>query len=63
MAQEDVEAHRHNCEVRDIVAKYRTQGADCVKRYLLLVEKARGSNAAQRLRCEALEQIRLEKIK
>ena len=61
MAQEDVEAHRHNCEVRDIVAKYSTQGADCVKRYLLLVEKARGSNAAQRLRSDALEIINRRK--
>lgn len=61
MAQEDVEAHRHDCEVRDIVAKYRAQGADCVKRYLLLVEKARGSNAAQRLRNDALEIINRRK--
>ena len=61
MAQEDVEAHRHDCEVRDIVAKYRTQGADCVKKYLLLVEKARGSNAAQRLRSDALEIINRRK--
>lgn len=58
MAQEDVEAHRHQCEVRDVVAKYRSKGADSVKKYLLLVEKARGSQSAQRLRNDALEMLK-----
>ena len=57
MAQEDVEAYRHNCEVRDVVCKYRTKGADSVKKYLLLVEKARGSQSAERLRNDALNMI------
>ena len=58
LAQEDVEAHRHNCEVRYVVAKYRSQGSDSVKRYLLLVEKARGSDSAQRLRNDALNLLK-----
>jgi len=52
------EAHRHDCEVRDVVRKYRSQGADSVKKYLLLVEKARGSDSANRLRKDALEMLK-----
>lgn len=57
VADEATEIHRHNCEVRDVVCKYRTKGADSVKRYLLLVEKARGSQSAERLRNDALNMI------
>lgn len=57
VAYTDVETHRHNCEVRDVVRKYRTKGADSVKKYLLLVEKARGSQSAERLRNDALNMI------
>lgn len=55
------ETHRHDCEVRDVVRKYRSQGADSVKKYLLLVEKARGSDSANRLRKDALELINRRK--
>jgi hypothetical protein len=58
LAQQDVEAYRHNCEVRYVVAKYRSQGSDSVKRYLLLVEKARGNISAQRLRNDALNLLK-----
>ena len=62
MAQEDVEAQLHQCEVASVVRMYREKGGDHVKKFLLLVEKHRGSEAASRLREEALAQIRLAKV-
>ena len=62
MAQEDVKAQLHQCEVASVVRMYREKGGDHVKKFLLLVEKARGSEAAARLREEALAQIRLAKV-
>lgn len=62
MAQEDVESQLHQCEIASVVRMYREKGGDHVKKFLLLVEKARGSAAAQRLRCEALAQVRLGKV-
>lgn len=62
LAEEDVEAYRHQCEVASVVRMYREKGGDHVKKFLLLVEKARGIDAAQRLRCEALAQVRLGKV-
>lgn len=52
------EKYRHLCEVESIVRMYRTHGGDKVKSYLLQVEKHRGSEAASRLRIEALEKIK-----
>lgn len=62
MAQEDVEAQLHQCEVASVVRMYREKGGDHVKKFLLLVEKHRGSEAAARLRNEALAQVRLGKV-
>ena len=59
LARADTEAYRHSCEIDSIVRMYRERGGDAVKSYLLKVEKSRGSNAAERLRGEALERLRL----
>lgn len=58
MAQEDVGAHRHYCEVLSVVRMYREKGSEAVKSYLLQVEKHRGSQPAQRLRNDALEMLK-----
>jgi hypothetical protein len=58
LAEEDVEAYRHRCEVASVVRMYKTKGAEAVKKFLLLVEKERGSTAAQRLRNDALKAIK-----
>ena len=63
LAEEDVEAYRHKCEVDSIVRMYKTKGGDAVKSFLLQVEKHRGSETSFRLREEALAQIRLGKTK
>ena len=62
MARADTEAYRHNCEIDSIVRMYRERGGDRVKSYLLQVEKARGSQAAARLREAALERLGLDKV-
>lgn len=56
------EAYRHTCEVASVVRMYREKGGDFVKKFLLQVEKHRGSEAATRLREEALAQVRLAKV-
>ena len=61
LARADTEAYRHSCEIRSIVRMYREHGGDRVKNYLLQVEKHRGSQAAERLRREALDKIGLGK--
>lgn len=63
VAYKTSEPYRHLCEVESIVRMYRTHGGDKVKSYLLQVEKHRGSEAAVRLREEALAQVRLGKTK
>ena len=62
LAAADTEAYRHNCEIDSIVRMYREHGGDRVKSYLLQVEKHRGSQAAERLRGEALERLRLGNV-
>ena len=62
LAREDTEKHRHDCEIDSIVRMYREHGGDRVKSYLLQVEKHRGSQAAERLRGEALERLRLGNV-
>ena len=52
------EEYRHLCEVESIVRIYRTHGGERVKSYLLQVEKRRGSEAAARLREQALRKIK-----
>jgi hypothetical protein len=56
------EAHRFKCEVDSVVRMYRERGGDFVKKFLLQVEKHRGSEAATRLRETALAQVRLGKV-
>ena len=56
------EAYRHTCEVASVVRMYREKGGDFVKKFLLQVEKHRGSEATARLREEALAQVRLAKV-
>ena len=62
LAAADTEAYRHSCEIDSIVRMYREFGADRVKSFLLQVEKHRGSQAAERLRGEALERLRLGNV-
>ena len=38
LAEEDVEAYRHKCEIDSIVRMYKTKGGDAVKSFLLQVE-------------------------
>ena len=61
LAAADTETYRHNCEIDSIVRMYREKGGDKVKSYLLQVEKHRGSEAAARLRADALDKIGLGK--
>ena len=61
LAEEDVEAYRHRCEVASVVRMYQTKGAEAVKSFLLQVEKHRGSEAAERLRGDALDKLGLGK--
>ena len=56
------DAYKQQCEVESVVRMYRTKGGDAVKKFLLLVEKHRGSEAAERLRNAALAQVRLAKV-
>jgi hypothetical protein len=64
------EAYRHTCEVTSVVRMYRETlqklGAEKAKQriqsFLLQVEKHRGSEAATRLREEALARLRLAKM-
>ena len=62
LADKNSEAYRHQCEVASVVRMYREKGGDHVKKFLLLVEKHRGSEAATRLREAALAQVRLGKM-
>ena len=62
LAYKNSEAYRHQCEIDSIVRMYREHGGDRVKSYLLQVEKHRGSQAAERLRGEALERLRLGNV-
>jgi hypothetical protein len=62
MAQEDAEAQLHQCEVASVVRMFKAKGGDHVKKFLLLVEKHKGSEAAERLRSAALAQVRLGKV-
>ena len=56
------EAYRHKCEVASVVRMYHKHGGDFVKKFILQVEKHRGSEAATRLREAALAQVRLGKV-
>ncbi len=56
MASEDVERHRHRCEVRTILRKYAAEGISGVDQFIELVAKIRGDSAAARLREDAIAQ-------
>jgi hypothetical protein len=56
------DAYRFKCEVDSVVRMYKEKGGDHVKKFLLQVEKHRGSEAATRLRETALAQVRLGKV-
>ncbi len=61
------ERYRHECEVRWLIRKFiaeraargKAKAAEAVERYLRLVADKRGSSAAERLRLDAREQLRL----
>ena len=61
LAYKNSEAYRNYCEISSIVRMFRESGGDKVKSYLLQVEKHRGSEAAARLRADALDKIGLGK--
>lgn len=63
VAYKTSEAYRHLCEVQSVVRMFHKYGGDRVKSYLYKVEEKRGSDAASRLREEALAQVRLGKTK
>lgn len=56
------EAYRHKCEVASVVRMYHKNGGEHVKKFILQVEKHRGSEAAARLREKALSCLRLAKM-
>ena len=59
LAHEDVQQALFFAEVSSVVRMYRTKGGSAVKSFLLQVEKHRGSEAAERLRGEALLRLGL----
>lgn len=61
MAATYSEAYRHECEILSVVRMFREHGSDKVKSFLLLVEKERGANAAERLRQAAASHLGLGK--
>lgn len=63
LARENLEAARHRCEVDSIVRMYNEGGAGRVAKFLLAVEKHRGTAAAERLRHEAWEKIKHDRNK
>lgn len=63
MASEDVQACLHECEILSILRIYYNKGPHGVKSYLLLVEKERGTAAAERLRMETAARLGLGKKK
>ena len=58
IAAVQVEQHRHFCEIRSVVAMYRKDGGEAVKGFLAQVAKHRGQPAADRLRADALAQLK-----
>ena len=54
MARADTLTHLHACEVRSVVRMYQDKGGEAVKEFLDLVKKARGAEAMERLRNDAL---------
>ena len=76
LAAQNQETHRHECEVRDVVARYRKAlknlekrpnrkelAAGVVESYLLAVEKNRGADSAVRLRQDCRTLMQQERTK
>lgn len=53
------ETYRHQCEVRDIIAKRLTKGRQWAQDHLQGIEKARGKAARQKLEADILQQWNL----
>lgn len=58
LAMDQVENHRHRCEVRDALRKFAKGGRKAFELYLALVEQKRGTESAARLRNDAREQYK-----
>ena len=58
LALDQVENHRHRCEVRDALRRFQKGGRKALELYLALVEQKRGANAALRLRDDARDQYK-----
>lgn len=58
MAAASTEAYRHACEINSVVRMYRQDGGEAVKDFLTKVAKHRGQSAADRLRTDALKELR-----
>lgn len=58
MAFHASEAYRHECEVRSMVALFRTKGRGAVTERLIGIEKARGADSAAKLRTDALSMLK-----
>lgn len=52
------ERERHRCEVRNMIRRYRDEGADAVRAQLAGIEKHRGKALAERLRQDTWAQMK-----
>ena len=52
------ERERHRCEVRNMIRRYREQGAEAVREHLAGVAKHRGELLAERLRQDTWAQMK-----
>jgi hypothetical protein len=50
------ETHRHQCEVRDLLAKRVTKGRSWLHDHLVLIEKSRGKKARAQLERDIMDQ-------
>ena len=53
-----LEQERHECEVRDVLLKFKKKGRKGLELYIAMVEQKRGSHAANRLREDCREQFK-----
>lgn len=58
MARADTAKHLHDCEVRDVVRRFKVEGKQAVTDYLDLVKKQRGEAAMEKLRTDALAEVK-----
>mgnify|MGYP006883603769 CR=1 FL=1 len=57
-AEKEAREELHASEVKSVVRMYQEQGGVAVREYLLLVEKHRGKEAHDKLRMDALKEIK-----